>query len=425
MAKERLFSIDMSQVKYGPGALDEAGPDARALGMTRAAVFTDPNIKDLPFVAQTINSLKKAGVDVAIYDQVRAEPTDQSFMAAVTFAREAKVDGFVSVGGGSTMDTAKAANLLTRYPAELLDYVAQPHGAGKPVPGPLFPHIACPTTSGTGSELTGVAVFDYLAKKVKTGISHRLMRPSMALIDPTTALSLPPGVVASTGFDVLTHAIESLTARPYTERDAPATPAARPLSQGCNPWSDIGALHAIRLGGQFLERAVNDPNDHEARGQVMYAAALAGLAFGNAGVHIPHAMSYSVAGLNHSFVMPGYEKIDPVIPHGVAVVLNAPAAFRWSAQYAPERHLMAAEALGADVRNAHPRDAGEILSKRLADLMRATGIPNGLSGVGYTEKDVPALASGAVLLQRLLVNAPHAVSEADLNNMYADALRYW
>src|SRR5262249_10326248 len=160
---------------------------------------------------------------------------------------------------------------------------------------------------------------------------------------------LPSAVVACSGFDILCHALESFTARPFTRRPPPATPVARPLSQGANPWSDMGCGEALRLLGRFFARAVHDKSDREAREQVMWAATLAGIAFGNSGVHIPHAMSYAVAGQVKDFRPAGYPASateEAIVPHGMSVVVNAPATFRAIANTFPERHLQAAAWLG-------------------------------------------------------------------------------
>ena len=419
---ESAFAVDISSIVFGAGVLSEAGEHARALGMRRTALFTDKRVGALQHVADCLASLRSAGVDVAVYDEVKVEPTDESFRAAARFAAEGRFDGYVSVGGGSVIDTCKAANLYASHPAEFLDYVNAPIGAGKPVPGALKPHIACPTTCGTGSECTGIAVFDFLAKQVKTGIASKRLRPSLALVDPTTTYSLPKNVVAASGFDVLSHALESYTARPYTMR---AKAAARPMSQGANPWSDVGCEAAMRKLGTYLVRAVNDASDREARDNLMFAATLAGIAFGNSGVHVPHGMSYSVAGLVKDFRPEGYPRAEPMVPHGMSVIVNAPSVFRFTSEACPERHLDGAAWLGADVRGAAPGDAGEALGKHLVGLMRSTGIPNGISGVGYGEADIEALSEGALAQQRLLTNAPREVGRDDLRRLFRGAMRYW
>lgn len=422
---ENAFAVDISSITFGHGVLKEAGEHAKALGMSRVALFTDKTLASLPYVAQVRDALRAAGLDAVIYDAVKVEPTDQSFLAAARFASEGRFDGYISVGGGSVIDTCKAANLYASHPADFLDYVNAPIGAGKPVPGPLKPHIACPTTCGTGSECTGITIFDLLAMQVKTGIASRRLKPSMALIDPAATYTLPRNVVAASGFDVLSHALESYTARPYTRRAAPGKPSLRPMSQGANPWSDIGCEAALKRLGQYLVRAVNDASDHEARDQMMYAATLAGIAFGNSGVHVPHGMAYSVAGLVRDFRPEGYPQEEPMVPHGMSVIVNAPSVFRFTASACPERHIHGAACLGAAVDGARNEDAAEIVAGQLIKMMRATGIPNGVGGVGYGEADVAGLTKGAWAQQRLLTNAPRDVSQNDLSALYRGAMRYW
>lgn len=418
---ESAFSVEGNPVTFGRGALEEVGAWAKSLGLSRVAVLTDERVAALEPFARALGALRTAGVDVARYDEVRVEPSDESVLAAVEFAADARVDGFVSIGGGSVIDTTKIANLCTTHPAELLAYVNPPVGEGRPVPGPLRPHIACPTTSGTGSECTGIAIFGLHSLGAKTAIAHRQLAPTRALVDPDTTESLPGPVVAASGFDVLSHALESFTARPFTVR--PKTePLSRPMSQGANPWSDVGCREALRLCGRYLVRAVREPLDREARESMMWAATLAGIAFGNAGVHLPHGMSYAVAGLVESFAPDGYPREEPIVPHGMSVIINAPAVFRRIAASSPERHLEAAGLLGADVRDADP---GEAVSGRIADLMRETGMPNGISGVGYGRSHVPALAEGTIVQKRLLDNAPVPVDREVIIELFQDALTCW
>lgn len=432
--REGVFSVDASSLTFGRGALREVGSLAASLECRRVAVFTDRRVKELEAFARALASLSTAGVDVAIFDEVHVEPTDASFLAAARFATEAKADGYVSIGGGSVIDTCKAASLYATHPAALLTYVNAPVGAGAPVPGPLPPHIACPTTSGTGSELTGIAVCDLLDRGFKTGIASRRLRPALAVVDPDVTRSLPAGVVAASGFDVLCHALESFTARAFTARSSPASPAERPMSQGRNPWSDLGSLEALRLCGRFLERAVRDATDDEAREAMIWAATLAGLAFGNAGVHLPHAMAYAVAGIafqrSHAtepagaggFTMSGYAPDQPLVPHGISVVSSAPAAFRFTASACPERHLEAAAALGEDVSGASAEDAGAIVARCLSRLMHATAVPRDLRAIGYEEADTALLVSGTIVQRRLLDNAPRSIDETELELVFHDAL---
>lgn len=419
---EGLFTLGAAEVTFGRGALREVGDIVRSLGPRRVALFTDPVVATLEPVARARRALSDAGVDVEVFSGVRVEPTDASFMEAARFAREGRFDGYVSVGGGSVIDTCKAAALYATWPAEFLAYVNAPVGEGRPIPGALPPHVACPTTSGTGSELTGIAVCDVLALHAKTGIASRWLRPARAVVDPDATATLPSAVVAASGFDVLCHSVESYTARPYTARPRSAAPALRPMSQGANPWSDLGSVEALRLAGAFLVRAVDDASDVEAREQMMWAATLAGVAFGNAGVHLPHAMAYAIAGLVRGFRMEGYPDGEPMVPHGVSVVLGAPAAFRFTAPRAPERHLAAAGLLGVDLRGASPDDAGGLLADGLGRLMRAARVPVDLRSIGYGEADVDDLVGGTIVQARLLDNAPRRATQADLAGVFRDAL---
>jgi alcohol dehydrogenase class IV len=422
---ESAFAVDPTSIAFGPGVLAEAGEHLRGVSCRRVALFTDATLAGLAPVDAVRRSLQAAGIDTVVYSEVHVEPTDVSFRAAADFAREGRFDGYVSVGGGSVIDTCKAASLYATYPAELRTYVNAPLGDAKPVPGPLPPHIACPTTCGTGSECTGIAVFDDLKLKAKTGIASRRLRPTLALIDPTATRTLPAMVVAASGFDVMCHALESYTARPYTARPRPQAPSLRPMSQGRNPWSDVGSFEALHLAGKYFLRAVRDAADSEAREALSWAATLAGIAFGNAGVHLPHAMSYSVAGLVRDYRCPGYPPHEPLVPHGISVIVNAPSVFRATAVTSPERHLRAAGALGTDVTGAGAADAPSVLADTVTRLMREAGVPNGVAGVGYGAADVESLARGAIVQKRLVDNAPMPVDEPAMRDLFRAALSYW
>jgi len=311
MKKDIAFEMATSSIRFGHGVTREAGMDLVDMGVNRVMVITDPTLSALPPVATLLESLAGNGVAYELFDRVHVEPTDASFQEAIAFAREGEFDGFVAIGGGSSIDTAKAANLYSTYPADLLTYVNAPIGKGEPVPGALKPLIAIPTTAGTGSETTGVAIFDLVEMKAKTGIAHRRLKPTLGLIDPDNTRTLPPAVAASTGLDVLCHAVESYTAIPFGERPLPQRPLLRPAYQGSNPISDLWAMESLRMVREYLPRAVADPDD-EARGQMLLAASFAGIGFGNAGVHLPHGMSYPVAGMVRDFVPEGRQRP----PHG-------------------------------------------------------------------------------------------------------------
>jgi hydroxyacid-oxoacid transhydrogenase len=424
-SSDRAFSIGMPTFTFGAGCLAEAGDQARELGLKRVALFTDKNLRASVHLATVSNALRAAGIDAVVYDEISIEPTTASFQAASRFASEGKFDGYVSVGGGSVMDTCKAANLYATYPADFMSYVNAPIGGGQRVPGPLKPHIACPTTAGTGSETTGIAIFNMTDINAKTGIISRRMIPTIALIDPTVTSTLPGKVVAASGFDCMSHALESLTARPWPRRLNPARGASRPVSQGANPFSDALATEALKSVGQFLVRAVNDASDVEARTEMMYAATQAGIAFNAAGCHLPHGLSYSVSGLTKAFHVDGYPAGKSLVPHGMAVVLNNPSVWRYTAPCSPDRHLRGAVYLGADTRGASPEDAGEALAGRVIEMMRAAGMPNGLSELGFGDADADALAIGSEPQYRVIRNAPKDVSREDLKDLFRAAMRYW
>lgn len=422
---DRGFTVGMPTFTFGPGVLAESGANAAELGLRRVALFTDRGLAGGEHVAKVKDSLAAAKIDVAVYDEVSIEPTDASLQAAASFAREARADGYVSVGGGSVMDTCKAANLYATQPAEFMTYVNAPIGAGRRVPGPVKPHIACPTTSGTGSETTGIAIFTLASINAKTGIISRRLTPTVALVDPDVTRTLPANVVASTGFDCMSHSLEAMTARLYPRRLNRAQGIERPVSQGANPFSDALALQALDAAGRFLVRAVRDAGDIEARTEMMYAAMLSGIAFNASGCHLPHGLSYAVSGLIRDWHVDGYPAGRSLVPHGMAVVLNNPSVWRVTAPAHPERHLRCAQALGADTHGAAAGDAGEVLAGRIVQLMRAAGMPNGLAALGFGDADLDALATGAEPQYRVIKNAPVDVDRDAIKRLFHGALRYW
>jgi hydroxyacid-oxoacid transhydrogenase len=426
MIKDTAFEMAVSSVRFGVGVTREVGMDLKEMGVRSVLVLTDPLLAGLPPVRTVLESLEQSGVSFALYDRVRIEPTDESFLDAIEFARAGSYDAYVAVGGGSTIDTAKAVNLYTTCPpADFLDYVNPPIGKGLPVPGPLKPLMAVPTTAGTGSETTGVAIFDLKRLHAKTGVANRRLKPTLGYLDPENTRTMPPQVAASTGLDILSHAVESYTAMPFTDRPRPERPALRPAYQGSNPISDVWSLQALRMVTQFLVRAVDDPSDDEARANMLLAASYAGVGFGNAGVHLPHGMSYPVSGHVKSYRMPGYAIDHPLVPHGVSVILNAPAVFRFTASANPLRHLQAAEALGADVSGTKPEDAGKILADRITWYMQRLNVPNGLKAIGYVLSDIPALVEGTLPQHRVTKLSPRPAGPDELSALFEDAMVAW
>src|SRR6185503_15383839 len=412
-----------SSVRYGAGVTRELGADLAERGHHRVMVVTDRVVATLPPVAAVLETLEHHNIHVVLYDYVRVEPTDASLRDAIDVAQRESCAAFIAVGGGSTIDTAKIANLYSTHPPEdFLDYVNPPLGKGIAVPGPLKPLFAVPTTAGTGSETTGVAVFDLERMHLKTGVSSRYLKPTLGYLDPEHTRSAPPAVTASAGLDVLCRAVESYTALPFTDRPRPARPALRPPYQGANPISDVWSLEALRMVARYLVRAVDDPSDDEARAQMMLAASFAGIGFGNAGVHLPHAMAYPVAGGVKSYRAPGYPADHPLVPHGFSVILNAPAAFRFTASANPHRHLAAAEALGADISRCQEADAGRVLADRVLWFMDRLRAPIGLRSVGYSSTDIATLVDGTLAQQRLITLSPRAVDRDTLARIFEEAM---
>ncbi|MBI3015161.1 MAG: iron-containing alcohol dehydrogenase [Candidatus Tectomicrobia bacterium] len=402
MRTDYAFEMSAANLRFGAGATREVGMDLAELGVRRVMVLTDPNLKDLPPVHTVRESLRREKIDQALFDGVRVEPTDVSFKQAVDFAVEGGFDAFVAVGGGSTIDTAKAANLYSTYPDDFLVYVNAPIGAARPVPGPLKPLIAVPTTAGTGSETTGVAIFDLSDQHVKTGIAHRRLKPTLGIVDPENTRIMPPIVATCTGLDVLCHALESYTAIPYVRRPLPERPILRPAYQGSNPISDIWALKAVELASKHLIRAVADPGDDEARSAMLLASSMAGMGFGSAGVHLCHGMSYPVSGMVRDFKPKGFVSDHPIVPHGLSVFLTAPAKVR-----DPETQ------------------AGPLLADRLVALMKQLELPNGLNAIGYTEDDIPALVTGTLPQQRITKLSPRPAGRDELAALFRHSMRAW
>ncbi|MFF5986816.1 hydroxyacid-oxoacid transhydrogenase [Prauserella flavalba] len=419
---ETVFTWGATPLKFGAGAVDEIGWDLAQLGAERVLIVTDPGVAATGVPQRVADAAKAGGLTVEVYDQVHVEPTDVSITEAVEFARQSSWDGFIGVGGGSSIDTAKAINLMTTYPADLFDYVNKPIGQGKAPAGPLKPLVAVPTTAGTGSETTPVCIMDFLGLKVKSGISHPRLRPSMAVVDPLLTLSMPPEVTAASGMDVLCHALESYTAKPYTSF-ARHKPENRVAYNGSNPISDAWTEQALHLLARSFRKAVLNGGDLEARTDMMLAATFAGMGFGNAGVHIPHACAYPIAGRVREYRPNNYPQEEALVPHGESVSLTAPAAFRFTYPTDPAKHVHAARILDPHA----PRQSSEReqLPYVLSSLMRDIGIPNGIGGVGYGEGDIDALVEGTMQQQRLLAVAPRAVREEEIAAIFADSIENW
>ena len=417
---ETIFGLESTQLKFGRNCLNELGWELSKYNFKKILLVVDPVLKDFGVTQKILDQIKSLGEEVITFDHITVEPTLKSFELASLFALENSFDLIIAAGGGSTIDTAKVINLIKVCGGTIMDYVNAPIGKGMKPTSQLLPLIAIPTTSGSGSEATTVAVLDIPELNLKTGISHRFLRPTLALVDPELSKTTPSGVTASSGLDVICHAIESFISKPYTKREKPNSPDERPPYQGSNPVSDIWSMKAIEFGGEYLSRAVATREDVEARGYMMLSATLAGIGFGSAGVHIPHACAYPIAGLKHSYQANGYKNI--FIPHGISVIVTAPAVFRFTYDSDPSKHLKAAELLkGTPLDNPGP----ESLSYELIKIMKEVGIPSGIKELGYTKEDIPEIITRAMKQQRLLSIAPKNVNENDLHNILTQSMGNW
>ncbi|MCW2842035.1 MAG: alcohol dehydrogenase [Aeromicrobium sp.] len=426
---ETVFTYGAPGLKFGVGARHELGHDLSQLGARRVLVVTDPGVAATGAPAEIADVLRAASIEAVVFDRSRVEPTDGSFEEAISFARaEGPFDAIVAVGGGSSIDTAKAVNLLTTNDGELMDYVNAPVGRARAPKNALLPLVAVPTTTGTGSESTTICVLDIVSQHVKTGISHARLRPTLAVVDPELTLTQPAGVTAASGLDILCHALESYTARPYTSYEHKQADQRVPYC-GSNPIADMWSEKALSLMAASFRTAVRDGGDLAARTEVALAATFAGLGFGNAGVHIPHANAYPIAGqAPQDFHPADYPVHDDgsdhgLVPHGMAVSLTAPAAFRFTFEAAPERHVHAAELLAPGA--TRPDDPAEFLPQVLAGIMRDVGIPAGIGAVGFGAGDIDSLVDGTMKQQRLLATAPREVTEDDVAAILGQSLEIW
>eukprot|EP00873_Tetraselmis_striata_P017172 jgi/Tetstr1/437436/TSEL_026117.t1 len=424
---EYAFEMGVLQHPLRRRRTREVGADLRNLGARHACVVTDPNMATLLPVQRTLEAIEAAGVAYTLFDKVSVEPTDVSLGAAITFARRGGFDAYIAVGGGSSMDTAKVMNLYAAQPdAAFLDFVNAPVGAGLAVPAtaPIKPLIAVPTTAGTGSETTGVAIFDHTPLRAKTGIGSRLLKPTLGIVDPNNTAGMPAPIAAASGFDVLCHALEAYTALPYSSRSPrPADPSLRPAYQGSNPISDVWCRETLRLLADNFVAAVKH-GDPAAKEQMALAATYAGIGFGNAGVHLCHGMSYPISGLNRSYIHPGYEgAATKLVPHGISVAVPAPAVFRFTAAACPERHLEAARLLGADTTHAKASasHAGGLLAERLTLLMVELDVPLSLRQLGFGQEDVEELVKGTLPQRRVTQLSPHGSPDEDALAMLFEA----
>ncbi|MCX8186486.1 MAG: iron-containing alcohol dehydrogenase [Sulfolobales archaeon] len=410
---DTVFTVRLTQAKIGVGATKELGHDLIRKKISKALLICGKNTYEkTEIIKDVIKVVESEGIEVNVWNGVEPEPTLRSIEDGIEYASGFKFDAIIAVGGGSSIDTAKLINLYTTYPtSSILDYIPQPVGNGKQIPGALKPLIAVPTTSGSGSETTPTAVFTVSESGLKFGLSHESLLPSLAIVDPLNTLTMPQSTTASTGLDALMHAIEAYTSKPYNVRPRPSRGDLRPVYVGSNPVTDNLAEKSIELIGKYLKRAYHNGQDLEARSAMSLASYLAGVALGNAGTHISHAISLVLGGITDA-------------PHGVCVAITAPALLEILAEVMPEKLAKIAELLGYDDEISIKRRANKSV-EAVKDLLSALDFPNGLLELGIKESDIALIAEKTLLMKRLLNQSPVNVNKKLIERILQKSLRLW
>ncbi|HOX27530.1 MAG TPA: iron-containing alcohol dehydrogenase [bacterium] len=353
MALPEYFQFqDRTKVIYGQGTLSSVGEEAKLAGGAKALIVTDKIISKLGYAETVANSLRDAGIEVVMtYDDV---PQDSSATMIQTLYEDVKklggADICVAIGGGSVLDTTKMVNLLLSEGGDLLD----DHQGAYLQEKPLNPMVAIPTTAGTGSEVTFAAVIKDTEQHQKISFISPFFAPNTAILDPDVTLSMPPGITAGTGMDALTHAIEALH------------------SATSEPVSDALALGAIRMINEFLPVAVKDGKNVEARGQMLIASTIAGIAFTNSMVGVVHAIAHSIGGIAG-------------VPHGLANSLMLPWCMEFNLEYCTDKYAQSAYAMGV-IPTGDPAADAETGIAKVRELISKTGLPTRLRDVGVTEE---------------------------------------
>ncbi len=383
MALPQLFEFYVRpRILYGPRSVREVGFEAGKLGGTRAVIITDKVLRQAGLAQKVADGLEGSGVAlVGIFDDVPPNSEVRIVEQAAAFAREAGCDLLIALGGGSAIDTAKGANVLLAEGGSLLDY----EGAGL-LTRPLGPFIAIPTTAGTGSEVTIAAVIRDESQGLKLEFNSPFMMPDVAILDPELTLSLPPGLTAATGMDALTHAIESL------------------VSLGTQPLSDALALGAIKLIAANLRQAVQHGSDLEARGNMLLASNMAGIAFSNSLLGIVHAMAHPCGGRYG-------------VPHGVANSILLPYGMEYNLPACMPQLADVAAALGVDTRGMDDETAARAGIAAVRQLARDCGLPARLSEIGVPHDGLAQLAADA-LGDAMMFTNPVPAGEEDVLALY-------
>lgn len=368
----------------GGTALALAG-ELERLGVQRPLLVTDPGLVSIGLIQPVLGSLEEGDLTPVLFDEVREDPPEDTVMACAQLARESGVDGLVAVGGGSSMDVAKVCAVLLAGEQTL----QQLYGVDQVADGRL-PLVLVPTTAGTGSEVTPVAVVT-TGETTKAGISSPVLLPDVAVLDADLTLGLPAPVTAMTGVDAMVHAIEAYTSRHKK-----------------NPLSDMLAVKALGMLARNIRTAVNDGHNREARENMLLGACLAGQAFANAPVAAVHALAYPLGGHYH-------------IPHGLSNSLVLPSVLEFNTPVASALYADLAELVVGEPLTGSDEARADALVGALRSLIDDVALPATLRAANVPESDLEMLAEDAMLQQRLLVNNPREVSREDALSIYRAA----
>lgn len=387
-------------IVFGNGSINDLDKILRRFNAKNVFLITDQGIVKAGILEKVTNLLKSKGFEVVIYDQAIPEPPVNSVIEAYEFAKkQIKTDVIIGIGGGSSIDLAKVVALLMEHGGHPRDYFEE----GK-VPGPIAPLIAIPTTAGTGSEVTSVAVVNDTENNLKVGISDNYLRPAVALLDPELTVGLPPYVTACSGIDALVHAIESYTAKDFNNIEAKGNI----LFQGAFPITDALGEKAIELIVNNLTIAVHQGSNLEARSNMLLGSLLAGLAFSNAGNALAHAIAYPVGGIVKS-------------PHGEVTGLLLPYVMRYNTTTTKEKMSKIAKIFGVVNKNNNENELAFAASEAVLQLLEEIGLPTKLSQIGVKEEDLEEIAEKTLGIERLVRNNPRVPDKKSLLNLIESA----
>lgn len=394
--------ITTQKIVFGNGSLHKLDSILQDLHARNVLLVTDAGIKKTGIANRVEKMLAGKDYNLVIYDEVEPEPSVNSIVKGYENVKsQMNPDVVVALGGGSSLDTAKIIALLIAHGGHPLDYC----GGENMVPGPISPLIAIPTTAGTGSEVTSVAVITDEEKDLKIGISDNHLRASVALIDPELTLGLPPYVTACSGIDALAHAIEAYTAKSFKYIESNENL----VFQGSFPLADVLAFQAIELIAKNLKVAVHQGNNLEARSNMLLGSLLAGLAFSNAGTAAAHALAYPIGALSNA-------------PHGEVTGLLLPYVMQYNTSVETEKMVKIASAFDVSANNMTREKAAEAAHTSVLELIDEIGLPTRLSSIGIKKSDIPEIAKKGLEIERLIRNNPRDANLKEIKQLLEKAL---